>query len=139
MSEMVAGPADPLHGIRILVIEDEFLITLLVEDMLRKAGILDVVTAVSFEQAHELLTHEDRVDAVVIDLKLHEQADAGIVLAEVAAKRDIPFVFATAYERNNLALPAHLRHAPLLNKPYRPPALIGALREVTSRQRLPKS
>ena len=134
MSALRAGPTDPLNGIRILVIEDEFIIALLLEDILREASVLDIVTAHSFEQAHELLVRES-VDAVVIDLKLDGRADAGIVLAEVAAKRDIPFVFATAYERENLDLPAHVRHAPLLNKPYRAQELIEALRDVISRPR----
>jgi CheY-like chemotaxis protein len=124
--------AGPLKGARILVIEDEFLIATVVEDVLKDAGARQVVIALNLKEGHDALAASEPIDAAVIDIQLADGTDAGFALAEVALKRRIPIVFLTGYE-SDLALPEPFAAVRLLTKPYSPPALIVAVSDAISR------
>ena len=93
----VAQPG-PLQGRRILVIEDEFLIATVVEDILRQAGAGDVVIAVNMQEARTALA-ERTLDIAMIDIQLDEGAESGLSLGKLAMTRNIPFIFLTGYSR----------------------------------------
>jgi CheY-like chemotaxis protein len=124
--------ARPLEGARILVIEDEFLIATVVEDVLKDAGARAVVIALSPKEGHDALAATEAIDAAVIDIQLSEGTDAGFALAELALKRRIPIVFLTGYE-SDLALPEPFSSVRLLTKPYSPRALVEAVSDAMSR------
>ncbi|WP_082765763.1 MULTISPECIES: response regulator [unclassified Phenylobacterium] len=119
--------ADRLRDARILVVEDETLVALLLEDRLAALGCEVVGPAVSVDEALELLaTHP--LDAAVLDVNL-----CGIAVFPVADALDvrgIPFLFATAYGVQGVVE----RHAQrlVLDKPYAERALEAALRAVLS-------
>lgn len=127
MSHPGAAQADPLASAQVLVVEDEFLIATAVEDMLREAGVENVISALNFKDAQEALAREPPVDIVVFDIQLDRSPDAGLILAEVALKRAIPFIFATGYN-SDVTLPEHFAGIPVLSKPYIPKDLIDTLR-----------
>jgi CheY-like chemotaxis protein len=118
-----------LRGTRILVVEDEFLIATVVEDILKEAGAREVVIAMGAGEAREVLSDAGAIDAAVIDIQLNEGDESGLALAEVAFKQSIPFVFLTGYNAD-LVLPDLFFTVPLVTKPYTPDALVAALSEV---------
>ena len=70
MSQPGAAQADPLASVQVLVVEDEFLIATAVEDILREAGVENVISALNFKDAQEALAREPPVDIVVFDIQL---------------------------------------------------------------------
>jgi CheY-like chemotaxis protein len=102
-----------LVGLRILVVEDEFLVALELEQLLGGRGCQVVGPAPSVGRALALLGVE-RVDAAVLDVNV----DGGRVtpVAEALKAREIPFVLATGYGTSAFPEPA-LCEAPRVNKP----------------------
>lgn len=100
---------------RILVVEDEALVAMLVEDALMDAGFAVIGPARTVAQALELLK-ADPPDAAVLDLNL--AGENSLAVAEALAARGIPFLVATGY--GAAGLPPHLKHVPVLPKPYDP-------------------
>jgi DNA-binding response OmpR family regulator len=107
---------------RILVVEDEALVAMLVEDALNDAGFAVIGPAATVAEAMSLLEAE-RPDAVVLDLNL-----AGVTstpIADLLAARRIPYVIATGYGASGLP-PGH-QDAMVLAKPYDPADLTAML------------
>jgi DNA-binding response OmpR family regulator len=115
---------------RILIVEDEALVAMLVEDALVDAGFAVLGPARSVAQALEMLTAETP-DAAVLDLNLG--GENSLSVADALAARGIPFLVATGY--GAAGLPAHLRHIPVLPKPYDPADLTVAVDRLCSAPR----
>jgi CheY-like chemotaxis protein len=124
MAEAEPSSMSALQGLRILVAEDESLISMLAEDMLTDAGVAEVVIAASLEEARAILDRELRIDAAVLDVKLG--SDSGIDLAGVLEERAIPFVFATGLGPDS-DIPAPFAHVAIVQKPYTGDDLIAAI------------
>jgi CheY-like chemotaxis protein len=107
---------------RILVVEDEALVAMLVEDALLDAGFGLIGPARTVAQALDLLATE-RPDAAVLDLNLG--GENSLSVADQLADRGIPFVVATGY--GAAGLPARHGQVPVLPKPYDPADLTAAL------------
>jgi CheY-like chemotaxis protein len=126
------GQPGPLQGSRILVIEDEFLIATVIEDVLRQAGAEEVLIAVNMQEARAALA-EHTLDIAMIDMQLDEGSESGVSLGKLAMARNIPFIFLTGYTR--VVLPDGFSAVPVLTKPYIPRTLIEALSDVLARSR----
>lgn len=101
-----------LKGKRILVVEDEALIAVMVEDMLAELGSIVLGPAATIEQALALLSHEE-IDAAVLDVNVRgERIDP---VAEALAARGVPMLFATGYGEVRLASGAATT---VIDKPY---------------------
>jgi CheY-like chemotaxis protein len=107
---------------RILVIEDEALVAMLVEDALLDSGFAVIGPARSVTEALALLAQE-APDAAVLDLNLG--GENSLSVADALAARGIPFLVATGYGAAGLP-PTH-RHVPVLPKPYDPADLTTML------------
>lgn len=107
---------------RVLVVEDEALVAMLVEDALLDAGFGVMGPAATVEEAMALLDHE-RPDAVVLDLNLAGETSTPV--ADLLAARGIPYVIATGYGASGL--PAGHQDAMVLAKPYDPAELTTML------------
>jgi len=134
MTPAGTAPADPLANAQVLVVEDEFLIATAVEDMLREAGVQKVISVLNFEDAQVALARDPPVDLAVFDIKLDRSQEAGLVLAEIALKRAIPFIFATGYN-SDVTLPERFAGIPVVSKPYIPKDLIDTLHAVLGQNR----
>ncbi len=106
-------PPDPSR--RILVIEDEALVAMLIEDALLDAGFGVIGPARSVAEALEMLAAEQPA-AAVLDLNLG--GENSIPVADALLARGIPFLVATGY--GSAGLPQTYRHVPVLPKPYDP-------------------
>ncbi len=118
-----------LQGLRVLIVEDVAMLAWLVCDVLTYAGAEVVGPAPNVSHALALLQGNE-VDAAVLDMNLDgETADP---IADVLAKRGVPFVFLTGYAWGDM----EGRHAarPILSKPVRPAVLVGVLADLASRQ-----
>ena len=97
-------------GLRILVVEDEMLIAVLIEDMLQGLG-CHVVGPVSRLDAALRLAHEEPLDAAILDVRIRG-GQVYPVAEELLAR-----VLASGY--GDWALPESLRDQPRLTKPFR--------------------
>jgi PAS domain S-box-containing protein len=124
MAEPATGEAHPqgFSGKRVLVVEDEVLVAMVVTDMLEELGVRPIGPAQSVQQALDTIGRE-ALDAALLDGNL-----AGARVDAVAAaltRKEVPFVFVTGYARDSL--PAAFRGAPILPKPFTEAELIAAL------------
>ncbi len=110
---------------RILVVEDEALVAMLVEDALADAGYDVLGPATTVSEALALLGRE-RPDAVVLDLNLAGESSTPV--ADTLAQRGIPYVIATGYGAS--ALPPGHERAAVLAKPYDPTELAAVLERI---------
>jgi CheY-like chemotaxis protein len=98
---------------RILVVEDEMLIGMLLEDMLTDMG--HEVAAI-VPRLKEALAAVDRetYDLAVLDVHLH--GESAFPVAEALIAKGVPFIFATGYGERGL--PENYRNRPVLQKPF---------------------
>lgn len=123
---MIPSSSVDLAGRRVLVVEDEFVIALDMEQMLRALGADAIDLATSLPDALAAIARAPP-DLAILDLKL--RTETTVPIAEALQLRAIPLIFATGYGDLG-ALPASLRGAPLLRKPVSLAALAGMLRQL---------
>jgi CheY-like chemotaxis protein len=100
-------------GLRVLLVEDENLVAVLLEDMLAELGHSVVGPVARLKTALEMAQHE-AIDFAILDVNINgEQA---YPVAEALAARGIPFVFSTGYGERGL--PPQYRGHPTLPKPF---------------------
>jgi CheY-like chemotaxis protein len=119
-------PQGPKDARRILVVEDEVLISMLLEDMLTDLGYEVAATASRVEEALALARTAE-IDAAILDVNLN--GEDVFPVADVLAGRSIPFVFATGYGER--ALPAAYKERPTLQKPFEQSALGRQIAQLT--------
>lgn len=102
-----------LNGLRILVVEDEAAISLLLEDMLLDFGCEVVGPAARLSAALEAVSRE-QVDLAILDVNV--AGEPIYPVAEALAQRDIPFVFSTGY--GSAGIRDTFRDRPVLQKPF---------------------
>ena len=103
-----------LGGIRILVVEDVFLVASSIAELLQEAGAEVVGPALELTDAIDL-AETAQIDGALLDIDLHGETSFGVAAA--LNRRGIPFVFVTGY--GDASIPGALRHVPLLGKPFR--------------------
>ena len=127
------SPLDPaqessLVGRNVLVVEDETIVSFLLEDMLQELGCGEVWHVGRIVDALDLLSTR-RPDAAVLDVNL-----AGELSYPVATRLDalaVPFVFATGYGAPGLT--ERWGGRPVIQKPFQLEALAAAMRELLER------
>jgi len=111
-----------LAGMRLLVVEDELLVSMLVEEIL---GELGATVAGPYGRLADGLAaaKAERFDGAILDLNLAgEHADP---LADLLLARGVPFVFITGYQRDSLD--RRYANVPILQKPIDAAALESVL------------
>jgi CheY-like chemotaxis protein len=103
-----------LQGVRVLVVEDETIVAMLLEQMLEELGCEVVGVAGQVTTAADLARSAD-MDVAILDMNLSGQSVDPV--AEALAARDAPFVFASGYGEDGLT--ARWRGRPVLTKPFR--------------------
>ncbi len=109
-------------GRRILLVEDEAMIAMLVEDMLEDLGHDLAAVATRLEEALAL-TRSEVFDVAILDLNL-----GGVLtypVADVLRDKGVPFIFATGYGSGGLK--EVYSDLPTLQKPFTQEALGHAI------------
>jgi DNA-binding response OmpR family regulator len=112
-----------LEGIRVLVVEDEFLVATLIEDMLESAGCVVSGPIARVAEALDAVNHQ-MYDAAVLDVNL--AGDRIDPVADALSRQNVPFMFVTGY--NTGGLPGEYAARPRLCKPFKMADLLGTLR-----------
>src|SRR6267142_29376 len=98
---------------RILVVEDELMIRMLLEDMLGELGYTVAAEAGRIEEALQAAKTAD-FDLAILDVNL--DGEPVLPVADALVARGTPFVFATGYGERGL--PEAYRDRPTLKKPF---------------------
>jgi len=101
-----------LSGMKIMVVEDEFLIAMASADLLTDSGYTVAGPVSSVKQGMRLIEQET-VDGAILDINL--RGEMVFPLADVLAERSVPFVHVTGYGK---LLRACNHGRPVLQKPY---------------------
>lgn len=109
-------------GLRVLLVEDDFMMSTMVEDELKSLG-CSVVAAADLTEGARLATTTD-LDVGLLDVNITGRPVYPV--ADALRRRGIPFIFTTAYIREYLK--PEYQAVPRLNKPFRLHDLADALR-----------
>ena len=117
-----AQNAHILDGLAVLVVEDESIISFLLEDMLVNLGCNEVHHAGSVATALSRIGDEPP-DLAVLDVNL--AGEPAFPIAEALDELRVPFVFATGYGASGL--PLNWASHPVVQKPFTIEGLEAAL------------
>jgi|HubBroStandDraft_2_1064218.scaffolds.fasta_scaffold146236_3 CheY-like chemotaxis protein len=120
-------PRLPTPQLRVLLVEDEIMIALLLEEMLAELDFEVVGPVARLDRAVEMAQWQ-ALDVALLDVNLNGREIYPV--AEALAAREVPFVFVTGYGRGTLRAPYCDR--PTLQKPFRRDDLRELLAEVCS-------
>jgi DNA-binding LytR/AlgR family response regulator len=112
-----------LQGLRILVVEDEYLIADDLRDTLLDAAAVVLGPVPTVEAAKTVIEKEPAIDAALLDINL-----GGTLIFDVAddlAARGVPFAFATGYDQ--WSIPPRFCEVPRLEKPLRATQVAAAI------------
>lgn len=107
---------------RVLIVEDEMLIALMLQDMVAEAGLVVAAIANTLRAGVELAERED-VQLAILDINLN--GEEAYPVAEILRARHIPFIFSTGYA--GASVRPEYQGAPRLIKPYQQEMLTAAI------------
>jgi DNA-binding NarL/FixJ family response regulator len=126
MSGVVNLADKPLKDLRILVMEDEFLIAMDVEQLCQDHGAEEVIILRTLKELGDRPVEDRGINVAVVDVML--AGESTVEFAKTLQDSNVPFVFATGYAENE-----HLFEAfpgiRVVGKPYAGPTLITAIVE----------
>jgi CheY-like chemotaxis protein len=114
----------PLASKQVLVVEDELLVSMLIEDALVDAGCRIVGPFANLSDAL-LAARNEAIDIALLDVNL--RGEKVYPVADILTERGIPFVFLTGYGKN--AIPHNRPNWLVCSKPFSPNDLTQILTE----------
>ena len=112
-----------LQGRRVLVIEDESLVAMLLETILDDMGCAVVGPESNIDDGLRAAMTEGGLDAALLDVNVAGREVFPV--AEALKARGVPFVFSTGY--GEAGLPEHWRGNPTIQKPFTEGSIRDAL------------
>ncbi len=113
----------PLTGRRVLIVEDESLVAMLIETILEDMECEPVGPASTIDEGLALARDAEGLDAALLDVNVAGQQIFPV--AEALKARGVPFVFSTGYGEGGL--PDEWRGQPTVQKPFTEAAIRDAL------------
>ena len=110
---------------RILIVEDEMLVAMLIEDVIIDLGHEVAGPAMRLETALEMADTEN-LDFAILDINLAEKHSFPV--ADRLSERDIPFIFASGYGASGLN--ERYREARIVQKPFAADQIASTLRNL---------
>jgi DNA-binding NarL/FixJ family response regulator len=104
----------PLMDARVLLIEDEPLVAMMLEEFVNELGGVDCITASHAGAALSAIEHDD-IDIAIVDVSLTSDGPS-FEIADALADKGIDFIFSTGRTASDLP-PRHC-DVPFLSKPY---------------------
>lgn len=104
---------DALKGIRLLIVEDEALVAMMIHDVMHDAGAQVIGPAVTIERALAEIAG-NTIDCALLDVNLAGQRVDRV--ADELIRRGIPFIFLTGYGQSGIA--ERFPQIPVVAKPF---------------------
>lgn len=103
--------SEAIHSV--LIVEDEMIVALLMEDLVRELGVRDVYICPDIASALDTVGTK-QIDCAILDLRLRDRDSMPV--ADALEAKGIPFVFSTGSDSRAIAS----RHAarPMISKPF---------------------
>lgn len=105
---------DGIEGLRLLLVEDEFVLAIGLAEALGDLGAVVLGPVTTVEDALALVERVPEIDAAVLDVNLGQQVVYPV--ADALLARRIPFLFATANDATTL--PERFARVPVCRKPF---------------------
>ena len=121
--------AEGLTGRRILVVEDESLVAMLLETILEDMGAIPVGAISTVDEALEVVADDPLLDAALLDVNVAGREVFPV--AKALEDRGVPFVFSTGYGEGGL--PEEWRGRTTIQKPFTEAAVRDALKTALTR------
>ena len=113
--------------INILIVEDEGIVAMGMEDILQSEG-YEVVAIVDEGKAAIELVEKENIDVVLLDIHIKGEWDGIETAEQLAAVKDIPFIFLTAFsDRTTIDRAKETNPAAYLTKPYQSKNLLMSI------------
>lgn len=131
MTELLSYNRDALQGAKVLVVEDEPVIAMLMADWLDNVGAQVLGPVGSVEEAMQLIDQtllDGGMSAAILDINLG--GEAVLPIADRLAAVGVPFIFATGYDAD--CPRGEHRSKQVLIKPFTAQALLVAVRRLTT-------
>ncbi|MFS0740000.1 response regulator [Brevundimonas sp. 3P9-tot-E] len=114
---------DIFTGRRVLIVEDELLVAMLLETILSDMGCDVIGPESNVDDGLRIASGTGKLDAALLDVNVAGQEVFPV--AEALKARGVPFVFSTGY--GEAGLPEHWRGNPTVQKPFTEGAIRDAL------------
>jgi len=102
------------EGIRsILIVEDEMIVAMLMEQLVRELGVGDVYLCADAATALDIVASK-QIDLAVLDMKVRDGTTTAV--ADALADRGIPFIFSSGSDVG--AFPKRHIDRPMVSKPF---------------------
>lgn len=102
------------EGIRsVLIVEDEMIVAMLIEDLMRELGVVDVHVCPDAASALQIV-ETCTIDCAILDLRVRDGSSTPV--ADALAAKAIPFVFASGSDSG--ALEDRYAGHPMIGKPF---------------------
>jgi CheY-like chemotaxis protein len=118
-----------LVGRSILIVEDEMLLAMDIEELVRAAGCSVIGPVGTVPDAMRQL-RETRLDGAILDVNI--SGEMVFPIADALHEAGVPFMIVTGYTREHV--PERHRYRPFLQKPYRATVLIAMLGQMLAAQ-----
>ena len=122
-SPAAESSATSLDGLSVLIVEDQALIALDIEEMIRKLGAREIRLSPNVDDAQKAI---ERFGADIAVLDFNLGAETSEAIADQLISEGIPFVFSTGYG-DSLMIPERFRQVPVVRKPVNESALAAQL------------
>jgi CheY-like chemotaxis protein len=117
---------------RILVVEDEFIISMEIQDRLQNLGHVIVGAASSSENAISIY-EKNNPDLIFMDIQLQDDVDGIETASHIRAFSNVPIIFLTAYSNNDSKKRADkIPHSLYMNKPFSEWEITSAIEDIFS-------
>lgn len=120
------------NAVRVLIVEDESLLAMMVEEVLTGEG-LQVIANVGSVPAAMHAVEQGGFDIALLDVNI--AGGAVFSVADAVLERGLSVVFATGYGIKGIR--ADLQHLPVIGKPFSPDHLVRVLRAVAEQHSQP--
>jgi DNA-binding response OmpR family regulator len=127
-----------MKKIKILIIEDDFVISMQIESLLESSGYEVVAIAKDYDEAISTCLN-NKIDLLISDIKIKGDLDGIETSKKIVELQDVPIIFLTAYKNDEiLKRISDLKDISFLVKPFREDELDTLVRLAIIKYNLPK-
>jgi DNA-binding NtrC family response regulator len=115
----------------VLIVEDDEQVRVMADSILQDAG-YETRSAATMAEAHAILASDEKIDLLFVDLELMDDQEAGLDVAQAAAKtrQGLPVIYTTGRGITDGMLALFVKRNVFLAKPYRAEQLLTAVANV---------